>query len=264
MPFPFSEVKSLANDTFHPITLAYLKQLSNQVVNSIYEEIPPTRKPTMNTEMQSRETWILEKYISKKFVTPYSGDVALPQQLVDAVSREDVPELLRCVAQGANVLKIYCDNVHIMHLSIIENMNTMVEALLLSGLDVNLPDRTSGRTAVFFAIEQSNMELLRLLVQFHYADLSVVDAEGVDAATFANTKWETNKAESIFRHMRDFLKRRSSSHYKALNRLSHSDTLTSTYSTSIKQEDNENEDQAASTSEGQGALPDGFSLSNFL
>jgi len=212
LPSSVSQVKSLTADVLHATTVTYLLTLPNEVVNNIYEAIPPPphlRKPTPASANEDLKNWITEKYLHKSFVSPFAGTrVQLHQALVDAIRLEDIPGFLQLIAQGANPQPITCDGIHILHLAIEEGLSVMVEALVLSGVDVNIRDKNDGRTSVFFAIEAGNLELVKLLVGVHEADLTVKNTEGYNALTYAQTLAQQEPDYIAFKQICEYLRRK--------------------------------------------------------
>jgi len=167
----------------------YLLQLPNSIVNDIYENLLPTLnfpKPNINSAPEEWANWISEKYQKKRFVEPFTGlKIELHQALVDSIQHEDIPNFMKLVAQGANPQTITCEGVHVLHLAVEEGLSIMVEAILEVGVDVNLPDKSDGRTGIFFAIDEGHFEIAKLLISGHDANLSVQSVDGYDPLSYA-------------------------------------------------------------------------------
>jgi hypothetical protein len=184
--FPGFRVKCLTMDVLPAITVNYLLQLPNSIVNDIYENSVNFPKPNINSTNEEWAIWISEKYQKKRFVEPFTGlKIELHQALVDSIQHEDVPTFMKLVAQGANPQPITCEGVHVLHLAIEEGLSMMVEAILEVGVDVNLPDKADGRTGIFFAIDEGHFEIAKLLISGHNASLTVQSVDGYDPLSYA-------------------------------------------------------------------------------
>jgi hypothetical protein len=227
---PGTKVKCLTTDVLPAITINYLHQLPNSIVNHIYEglPIPPNiTRPTPNSSKDQITLWIREKYNNKTFVESFSGlKIELHQSLVDAIQHEDVPAFIKLVAQGANPQPITCEGVHVLHLAIEEGLALMVEAILEVGVDVNLLDKTDGRTGIFFAIDIGNFEIVKLLINGHLADLNVSSKDGYDPLSYALAIAQEQPQNQIFMDIYYYILRKVNqgaqrvdselgSHYKA-------------------------------------------------
>jgi len=187
--FPGFRVKCLTMDVLPAITVNYLLQLPNSIVNDIFENLLPSAnfpKPNINSPPEEWTIFISEKYQKKRFVEPFTGlKIELHQALVDSIQHEDIPTFMKLVAQGANPQPITCEGVHVLHLAIEEGLSIMVEAILEVGVDVNLSDKADGRTGIFFAIDEGHFEIAKLLISGHDANLTVQSVDGYDPLSYA-------------------------------------------------------------------------------
>jgi hypothetical protein len=208
MPPGVSKIKSLTIDALPTITVNFLSCVPNYVVNDIYEARvnQNSLKPTANSSIEEKTLWIRDKYYRKMFVEPFGGlKTELHQQLVDAIQQEDIPTFMRLIAQGAAPQPITCDGMYILHLAIQEGIALMVEALLQVGVDVNLPDKRDGRTSIFFAIENGPLELVKLLVNEHNANLDVHSNDGYDPLSYAQAILNEEPDHQLHKEIYEFL-----------------------------------------------------------
>lgn len=116
-----------------------------------------------------RGLWIIEKYAKKSFVKQIEMDKdSLDKKLWDAVSENDLPSALRCIAQGANV---DCRSAEAglqtaLQKAVDNNNETTVEFLLQSQSNVNEKDG-KGWTALHYAAANNNVRLVLALLKRH-------------------------------------------------------------------------------------------------
>jgi len=211
LPAGVSKIKSLTIDALTTITVNFLVEMPNYVVNDIFESRvhQNSMKPSANSSIEDKTLWIRDKYYAKLFVEPFGGlKTELHQQLVDAIQLEDVPTFMRLIAQGAAPKGITCDGMYILHLAIQEGICGMVEALLQVGVDVDLPDKRDGRTPIFFAIENGPLELVKLLVIEHNANLDIHSNDGYDPLSYAQAILNEEPDNQLHKEIYEFLLKR--------------------------------------------------------
>ncbi|CAO3695557.1 unnamed protein product [Rhizopus stolonifer] len=168
-----SKVRSVVLDKWESESIEVMLQLGNTIGNSIYEENIPTHLQDFqinpDSESNDRGLWIIEKYAKKSFVKQTEMDKdSLDQKLWDAVSENDLPSALRCIAQGANV---DCRSVEAglqsaLQKAVDNNNETTVEFLLQSQSNVNEKDG-KGWTALHYAAANNNVRLVLTLLKRH-------------------------------------------------------------------------------------------------
>jgi hypothetical protein len=213
LPSDVSNIKCLTVDILPVITVKYLLCLPNSVVNDIYEAKLDynIKKPTPNASSEERKNWIVEKYQKKRFVDPFGGlRIELHQELVDAIQNQDVPAFMKLVAQGANPEPITCNGIHILHLAIEEGLDIMVEAILQVGVNVDLPDKNDGRTAIFFAIDCGHIEIVKLLINGHNANLQIQSNDGYDPLSYAHAIAQEEPNNPVHHEIYDYIHKKVS------------------------------------------------------
>ena len=82
--------------------MAVMMSLGNVVVNEIFEaKLPSGDKPVPQTSREIKESFIRRKYENKNFLLPLrvsSSTKQLDQQLIDAISRNDVQTIALILA----------------------------------------------------------------------------------------------------------------------------------------------------------------------
>ncbi|KAG1452255.1 hypothetical protein G6F56_007867 [Rhizopus delemar] len=168
-----SKVRSVALDKWESESIEVMLQLGNTIGNSIFEEDIPTHLKDFQINPDSKSVerglWIIEKYAKKSFVKQIEMDKdSLDKKLWDAVSENDLPSALRCIAQGANV---DCRSAEAglqtaLQKAVDNNNETTVEFLLQSQSNVNEKDG-KGWTALHYAAANNNVRLVLALLKRH-------------------------------------------------------------------------------------------------
>ncbi len=115
-----------------------MTSIGNKMINSVYEastKYSSKPKPNPNSSRDDKEKWIRAKYEAKQFLAPLPNkELGVGKNLLDAVSRQDIPSVLQCLA-----------------FSRAEDVNCCVSQL-------------DKRTSVHIAASQGNIVILQLLV----------------------------------------------------------------------------------------------------
>ncbi|KAK2145956.1 hypothetical protein LSH36_644g01080 [Paralvinella palmiformis] len=163
-----SRVRSLDLDEWPPELVDVMKNMGNQLVNSIWEANTKGRpKPTPTSSRDDKEKWIRAKYEQKEFLppTPHQG-VPLPQQLIDAVARQHIHDtalvLAHCKLEHVNAPYSMTDTRTALHIAAALGNVVLVQLLLWYGANVKIVDH-EGRNALFYARSSTSPECVELL-----------------------------------------------------------------------------------------------------
>ncbi|XP_063722834.1 arf-GAP with coiled-coil, ANK repeat and PH domain-containing protein 3-like isoform X2 [Symsagittifera roscoffensis] len=192
-------VLSLTLDEWRPEVAALMKLLGNKFANSIYEahRTDELDKPSFDSDMVTREKWILGKYVEQRFVRHLSqGDVQNfnpSHKLFSVVNSEscDVGLILQYISQGADVnwKNEKSDNMTSLHNATFGGKLTCCELLMQQGADIDSVD-SLGRTPLHYACMNSNRMVACLLLN-HGADPHALDMDEktpMDVATEAQDR----------------------------------------------------------------------------
>merc|ERR1712226_383796 len=130
-----------------------MKLLGNKLANSIYEahRTHELEKPTFDSDMVTREKWIIGKYVERRFVRQLLSADQSPtqtfdpsQKLYSVVNSEscDVGLILQYISQGADVnWRSTADNgMTTLHNATFGGKLTCCELLIQQGADINSLD----------------------------------------------------------------------------------------------------------------------------
>jgi Arf-GAP/GTPase/ANK repeat/PH domain-containing protein 1/3 len=152
-----SRVRSLDLDEWPSELVVTMTSIGNQIANSVWEAnlLPGRSKPHPTSSREEKAKWVRAKYEDKEFLPPPPYlDVAMPQQLMDAVARQDVRNTILVLA--------HCKPDHI-----------------------NTPySKTDTRTALHIAAALGNLVLVQLLL-WYGANTKAIDHEGHSALYYA-------------------------------------------------------------------------------
>eukprot|EP00106_Octopus_bimaculoides_P007544 XP_014774986.1 PREDICTED: arf-GAP with GTPase, ANK repeat and PH domain-containing protein 1-like [Octopus bimaculoides] len=125
-------------------------------LNSVWEaSLKGRSKPGVNASREDREKWIRAKYECKEFLPPPPYvDIPLNQQLIDALVREDIRNIILLLGHAR-------------------------------AEDINAPySKDDGRTALHIAAALGNVVFVQLLLWYN-ANVKVLDHEGRNALWYA-------------------------------------------------------------------------------
>ncbi|XP_075259579.1 arf-GAP with coiled-coil, ANK repeat and PH domain-containing protein 2-like isoform X2 [Convolutriloba macropyga] len=190
-------VLNLTLDEWRPEVAALMKLLGNKFANSIYEahRTNELEKPSFDSDMPTREKWIVGKYVERRFVRQLSDAQSFDpsQKLFSVVNSEscDVGLILQYISQGADVnwKNPNCDYRTSLHNATFGGKLTCCELLIQQGADINSLDGL-GRTPLHYACVNSNRMVACLLLN-HGADPHALDSEEktpMDVATEAQDR----------------------------------------------------------------------------
>ncbi|XP_070536792.1 arf-GAP with GTPase, ANK repeat and PH domain-containing protein 1-like isoform X4 [Ptychodera flava] len=152
-----SRVRSLDLDDWPSEITFVMTSIGNSLANSVWEVSTKGKvKPTPTTPREEKEKWIRAKYEQKEFVAPPSyTDIPLGEQLLDAVTREDLRQIVLLLAHGTP-----------------EDVNTSY-------------GDGDGRTALHLSCALGNVVITQLLIWYN-GNVNSVDADGRTALSYAN------------------------------------------------------------------------------
>lgn len=151
-----SRVRSLDLDEWPVEYILVMTSIGNSIVNSVWEANTKGRlKPGANASREDREKWIRAKYECKEFLPPPTYvDIPLNQQLIDALVREDIKNIILLLGHARPE-------------------------------DINAPySKDDGRTALHIAAALGNVVFVQLLLWYN-ANVKVLDHEGRNALWYA-------------------------------------------------------------------------------
>lgn len=165
-----SRVRSLDLDEWPNNLVLVMTSIGNQVANSIWEaNLKGRSKPDPFSNREEKEKWIRSKYGTKEFLAhpPYM-DVPLPQQLIDAIARQDVHNtilvLAYCSPEQVNTPYSITDTRRALHIAAALANLVLIQLLLWHGANANLIDH-EGYNPLFYARSAGSVactELLRM------------------------------------------------------------------------------------------------------
>ncbi|XP_041371656.1 arf-GAP with GTPase, ANK repeat and PH domain-containing protein 1-like isoform X3 [Gigantopelta aegis] len=163
-----SKVRSLDLDDWPPELIKVMTGIGNLTCNSVWEgNMKGRQKPSGNSPRDEKERWIRAKYGEKEFLPqlPYV-DIPLNQQLIDALVREDIRNIIIILGHGQPD-------------------------------DINAPySKDDGRTALHIAAALGNVVFVQMLL-WNNASVKVVDHEGRNALWYAKSSGSTECCELL-------------------------------------------------------------------
>ncbi|XP_055995891.1 centaurin-gamma-1A-like isoform X46 [Ostrea edulis] len=163
-----SRVRSLDLDEWPPDLVRVMMSIGNGVANSVWEHSIKNRsKPSPTSPRDEKEKWIRGKYETKEFLPPPPYlDIALNQQLIDALVREDIRNIILVLGHSR-------------------------------ADDINCPySKDDGRTALHIAAALGNVVYVQLLLWYN-ANVKVVDHEGRNALWYAKSSGSNECVELL-------------------------------------------------------------------
>lgn len=97
-----SKVRSIGLDEWAPGHLSVMQTIGNELANSVWEAVVPVNRerPTANAAREVKEAWIRSKYESKEFVAPLLQPQMVGQQLMEAILKMDVRQIVQCLVHA--------------------------------------------------------------------------------------------------------------------------------------------------------------------
>ncbi|XP_061181334.1 centaurin-gamma-1A-like isoform X15 [Saccostrea echinata] len=163
-----SRVRSLDLDEWPPDLVRVMMSIGNGIANSVWEHTIKNRsKPGPTSPRDEKEKWIRAKYEAKEFLPPPPYlDIALNQQLIDALVREDIRNIILVLGHSRPE-------------------------------DINCPySKDDGRTALHIAAALGNVVYVQLLLWYN-ANVKVVDHEGRNALWYARSSGSNECVELL-------------------------------------------------------------------
>ncbi|XP_064618423.1 arf-GAP with GTPase, ANK repeat and PH domain-containing protein 3-like isoform X2 [Liolophura sinensis] len=166
-----TRVRSLDLDEWPPDLVAVMTSIGNSIANSVWEANTKGRtKPNPASPREEKERWVRTKYDQKEFLPPPPYvDIPLNQQLIDALVREDIRNIILLLAHA-------CPD------------------------DINAPyNKDDGRTALHIAAALGNVVFVQLLL-WYSANVKVLDHEGRNALWYAKSSGATDCMDMLVNH----------------------------------------------------------------
>lgn len=163
-----SRVRSLGLDEWPLDLIHVMTSIGNTVANSVWEANSKGRlKPTPTTPRDEKERWIRGKYVDKEFLPPPPYiDIPLNQQLIDALVREDIRNIVLILghAQAEDITAPYSkdDGRTALHIAAALGNVVFVQLLLWYNANVKVVDH-EGRNALWYAKSSGSQECVDLL-----------------------------------------------------------------------------------------------------
>lgn len=163
-----TRVRSLDLDEWPPDLIRVMLSIGNYIANSVWEANTKGRsKPGPSSPRDEKEKWIRAKYETKEFLPPPPYlDIPLNQQLIDALVREDIRNIILVLGHS-------------------------------TANDINSPySRDDGRTALHIAAALGNVVFVQLLL-WYSANVKVVDHEGRNGLWYARSSGSNECVELL-------------------------------------------------------------------
>lgn len=163
-----SRVRSLGLDEWPLDLIHVMTSIGNTVANSVWEANCKGRhKPTSTSPRDEKERWIRGKYVDKEFLPPPPYvDIPLNQQLIDALVREDIRNIVLILghAQAEDITAPYSkdDGRTALHIAAALGNVVFVQLLLWYNANVKVVDH-EGRNALWYAKSSGSQECVDLL-----------------------------------------------------------------------------------------------------
>ncbi|XP_060580341.1 arf-GAP with GTPase, ANK repeat and PH domain-containing protein 1-like isoform X2 [Ruditapes philippinarum] len=164
-----SRVRSLGLDEWPLDLIHVMTSIGNTVANSVWEfNLKGRTKPAPNGARNDKEQWIRAKYDSKEFLPPPPYvDIPLNQQLIDALVREDIRNIVLILghANAEDITAPYSkdDGRTALHIAAALGNVVFVQLLLWQNANVKVVDH-EGRNALWYAKSSGSQECVDLLM----------------------------------------------------------------------------------------------------
>ncbi|KAL4228483.1 Arf-GAP with GTPase [Mactra antiquata] len=164
-----SRVRSLGLDEWPLDLIHVMTSIGNTVANSVWEfNLKGRVKPSPTANRNEKEQWIRSKYDSKEFLPPPPYvDIPLNQQLIDALVREDIRNIVLILghANPDDITAPYSkdDGRTALHIAAALGNVVFVQLLLWQNANVKVVDH-EGRNALWYAKSSGSQECVDLLM----------------------------------------------------------------------------------------------------
>jgi Arf-GAP/coiled-coil/ANK repeat/PH domain-containing protein len=156
-----SKVRSVTLDVraWEPSVMEFFKRWGNEEANKRWEKLGK-RPDLMESSLESKKAFILEKYVAKAFCERTSP--ASHAELMEAISTRHVPTLMDVLLKGCSVESHAA--AFIATLGNDESTNlALIEALIQHGFDVNDVDR-AGESVLHHAMRRGLNETAKAVI----------------------------------------------------------------------------------------------------
>jgi len=186
-----------------------MKAVGNAEVNKIYEGtiVEPFIKLIPSSTRSDREKYIAAKYKEKLFLTKSKLNSEESQKLLRLACEDtDLVEIVRLIAQGANVKHQYKDNKTLIHFMVESDNLLVIEVLLLNSAKLNSQDN-QGKTPLHYAVQKLKVDTVKFLLS-KSPELQIKDDYGntaLDSAKSIREKLDTDvdKIDQIIQLIED-------------------------------------------------------------
>ncbi|XP_052252907.1 centaurin-gamma-1A-like isoform X12 [Dreissena polymorpha] len=164
-----SRVRSLGLDEWPLDLIHVMTSIGNSLANTVWEFNCKGRlKPSHTAPREEKEKWIRTKYETKDFLPPPPYvDIPLNQQLIDALVREDIRNIVLILghASSEDITAPYSkdDGRTALHIAAALGNVVFVQLLLWQNANVKVVDH-EGRNALWYAKSSASQECVELLM----------------------------------------------------------------------------------------------------
>ncbi|KAJ6241392.1 centaurin/arf [Anaeramoeba flamelloides] len=160
-----SKVKSILSSEWKEESIELIKELGNLRVNSIYERKLIRRKPTINSILDYKKTFITEKYKEKKYLQKLGSSAELNEKLYNSIQNNKLFDSFFCIAYGANPnwKNAKRQNQTSLHHAIASCNKSIINLLLISGSRFDIID-SNMQTPLHIAVKNRKIELVKRFI----------------------------------------------------------------------------------------------------
>ncbi|KAJ6227311.1 centaurin/arf [Anaeramoeba flamelloides] len=160
-----SVVISIVSSGLTKERIELISELGNLRVNSIYERKLIMQKPTVNSNLENKKKYIIEKYKEKKYLQKLGSSVQLHEKLFNSIKSNKLFDAFFCITYGANPnwQNPKNQNQTCLHYAIGNSTNSIIDLLLISGSRFDTID-SNMQTPLHIAVENRKIELIKRFI----------------------------------------------------------------------------------------------------